>query len=51
MKIKFLAPQERKFSAWIGGSILSYLSTFQTMSISKAEYKESGVQIVHKKCF
>lgn len=28
MKIKVLAPPERKFSVWIGGSILSSLSTF-----------------------
>lgn len=35
MKIKVIAPPERKFSVWIGGSILSSLSTFQTMWISK----------------
>lgn len=29
MKIKILAPPERKFSVWIGGSILCSLSTFQ----------------------
>ena len=28
MKIKVLAPPERKYSVWIGGSILSSLSTF-----------------------
>uniref|UniRef100_A0A8D9AJB3 Actin, cytoplasmic 3 n=1 Tax=Cacopsylla melanoneura TaxID=428564 RepID=A0A8D9AJB3_9HEMI len=28
-KIKSIAPPERKFSVWIGGSILSSLSTFQ----------------------
>ncbi|GMH58271.1 hypothetical protein TrRE_jg7702, partial [Triparma retinervis] len=27
------------------------LSTFQQMWISKAEYDESGPQIVHRKCF
>ena len=37
--------------AWIGGSILSSLSTFQSMWISKAEYDESGPAIVHRKCF
>jgi len=31
MKIKVVAPAERKYSVWIGGSILSSLSTFQTM--------------------
>ncbi|KAH0452527.1 hypothetical protein IEQ34_019826 [Dendrobium chrysotoxum] len=29
MKIKVVAPPERKYSAWIGGSILASLSTFQ----------------------
>jgi len=51
MKIKVVAPPERKYSVWIGGSILSSLSTFQQMWISKAEYDESGPSIVHRKCF
>jgi len=51
MKIKVIAPPERKYSVWIGGSILSSLSTFQTMWITKAEYEESGPVIVHRKCF
>jgi len=51
MKIKIIAPPERKYSVWIGGSILSSLSTFQQMWISKEEYDESGPAIVHRKCF
>jgi actin len=51
MKIKVVAPPERKYSVWIGGSILSSLSTFQTMWITKSEYDESGPSIVHRKCF
>jgi actin beta/gamma 1 len=51
MTIKVVAPPERKYSVWIGGSILSSLSTFQQMWISKAEYDESGPSIVHRKCF
>jgi len=51
MKIKIVAPPERKYSVWIGGSILASLSTFQQMWISKEEYDESGPGIVHKKCF
>ncbi|KAM9987797.1 hypothetical protein ACTFIZ_003150 [Dictyostelium cf. discoideum] len=50
MKIKIIAPPERKYSVWIGGSILSSLSTFQQMWISKEEYDESGPSIVHRKC-
>lgn len=51
MKIKVVAPPERKFSVWIGGSILSSLSTFQAMWITRSEYDESGPTIVHRKCF
>jgi len=41
-KIKIIAPPERKYSAWIGGSILASLSTFQQMWISKQNYDENG---------
>jgi len=51
IKIKIIAPPERKYSVWIGGSILSSLSTFGQMWISKEEYYESGPAIVHKKFF
>jgi actin-related protein len=37
-KVKIISPQERKYSAWIGGSILASLSTFQGLWISKEEY-------------
>ena len=50
-KIKILAPPERKFSVWLGGSILASLSTFQTMWINKQEYDDSGPSIIHRKCF
>merc|ERR1712004_464915 len=42
VKVKIVAPPERKYSVWIGGSILSSLSTFQDMWITKDEYDESG---------
>jgi len=46
---KIVAPPERKYSVWIGGSILGSLATFEEMWITKAEYEESGVSIVHRK--
>ncbi|EGT40143.1 hypothetical protein CAEBREN_16949 [Caenorhabditis brenneri] len=48
----FYAPihTERKYGAWIGGSILGSLGTFQQMWVSKAEYDETGKVIVDKKC-
>merc|ERR1712061_732303 len=51
IKIKIIAPPERKYSVWIGGSTLASLSTFQQMWISKQEYDECGPSIVHRKCF
>jgi len=50
MTIKIIAPPERKYSVWIGGSILSSLSTFEEMWIKKEEYDEAGPSIVHRKC-
>uniref|UniRef100_A0A8C6U6T0 Actin alpha cardiac muscle 1a n=1 Tax=Neogobius melanostomus TaxID=47308 RepID=A0A8C6U6T0_9GOBI len=54
-EITALAPStmkiKRKYSVWIGGSILASLSTFQQMWISKQEYDEAGPSIVHRKCF
>ncbi|KAL6889974.1 Actin, gamma [Trichoderma evansii] len=51
IKVKIIAPPERKYSVWIGASILASLSTLQQMWISKQEYDESGPSIVHRKCF
>lgn len=52
-KTKISAPPsaaERRFSSWIGGSILGSLGTFHQMWISKQEYEETGRFIVDKKC-
>ncbi|EPB73931.1 Actin [Ancylostoma ceylanicum] len=51
VKVKIMAPPERKYSVWIGGSVLASLSTFQMMWITKSEYDEYGAAIVHRKCF
>jgi actin-related protein len=40
MKIKVVAPVERKYSTWIGGSILASLASFQSKWVSKQEYDE-----------
>lgn len=51
MSVRIIAPPERKYSVWIGGSILASLSSFNSMWITKQEYDETGAQIVHRKCF
>jgi actin len=50
MKVKVVAPPERKHFAWIGGSIQGCMSAFQTIWIAKEEYDEHGSAIVHRKC-
>lgn len=33
---------ERRYSSWVGGSILGCLGSFQQLWVSKQEYEESG---------
>nr|QGN00869.1 ActL2 [Drosophila azteca] len=51
MRIKIDAPAQRNFSVWLGGSILSSLSAFQHMWVTRADYDEVGSDIVNRKCF
>jgi len=48
--VKIIAPPERKYSVWIGGSILASLSAYEEVWVTKPEYDESGRSLVHKKC-
>jgi actin-related protein len=41
---------DRRFGAWIGGSVLASLGTFHQMWFSKQEYKQGGPQAVNTKC-
>eukprot|EP01084_Bolivina_argentea_P316958 549493_1 len=50
-KVNIVESSERKYSVWIGGSILASLSDFQQNFITKNEYDETGPHIVHRKCF
>ena len=50
-EVKVLAPKERKYSVWLGGSVLASLDTFNTMWVSKADYEENGAKIIHQRCF
>ncbi|URE13426.1 ACTIN, partial [Musa troglodytarum] len=50
MKIKVVAPPERKYSVWIGGSILASLSTFQqvrrVLSLLQSKHALQSLPIV-----
>ena len=49
LKAEVKAPKNRKYSAWIGGSIMTTLSTFKHMWLTKAEYQEGKGAIVASK--
>jgi len=49
-RINVIAPEDRAYSSWIGGSIIAALSTFQSSAISIQEYYEEGPSIISKKC-
>ena len=41
---------ERRFSSWVGGSILSSLGSFQQMWMSRQEFEEHGAIMIERKC-
>ncbi|OMJ90253.1 hypothetical protein SteCoe_7457 [Stentor coeruleus] len=49
MRVKVISLPERSFSTWIGGSILSSLSSFQNNWVTKDEYYENGISAVYRK--
>jgi len=42
-------PAERKFSVWMGGSILASLGSNHEMWMSKTEYEEHGAALISRK--
>jgi len=43
-KVVMGTPVERRFSVFIGGSILSNLGSFQQLWLTKQEYQEMGIE-------
>ena len=50
-KVKVNAPPERRYSSWIGASILSSLSSFDLRYFKLEDYDEEGPAFVHRKCY
>ncbi|KAJ3438625.1 actin [Anaeramoeba flamelloides] len=50
-QVKVHALPERKYLAWLGGSMLASLSTYGGMWISDQDYEESGPSVVHLKIY
>jgi actin len=46
MKVKIVAPPERKYAVWVGGSILASLATFPQMVITKDEFEEAELNLL-----
>ncbi|KAJ8981665.1 hypothetical protein NQ317_017286 [Molorchus minor] len=52
MRLKMIAANgtvERRFGAWVGGSILASIGTFQQMWMSLQEYQEAGKAQIDRK--
>ncbi|RXW13629.1 hypothetical protein EST38_g12227 [Candolleomyces aberdarensis] len=47
MTVSLAAPSDRHIATWLGGSILSSLSIFNQMLVTKEEYEEKGPSVVH----
>lgn len=48
VEVKVVAPPERRYSVWIGGSILASLKTFNKMWVTRKEYNDSGPKSVYR---
>ena len=51
MKLTLIAPNNRKFSCWIGGATVSSLKAFSRMWVTKKEMEEEGARILLNKGF
>ena len=48
VRVRVVAPPERKYMTWIGGSIIASLSTFQKTWFTKEQYDECGPMDIHR---
>ena len=49
INITLLAPKNRRFSCWMGGSTVSSLKAFNKMWISKKDFEEEGSRILFER--
>ena len=48
-RVRMFAPANREVSAWHGGSILSTVSSFKNVWVTKEEYNEQGIKCLYSK--
>jgi actin len=51
LPVRLSRPEHPTFSPWIGGSILTSLSSFEGNFVTYEDYNEHGPAIIHRKCF
>lgn len=51
VKVLVYAGGERRFSTWLGASVIASLPEFKDRLISRAEWDEEGSCVVHRKCW
>ena len=49
VQVQINSPLQRKFTVWIGGSILGSLEAFTNYFVTKKEWGECGSSIIHRK--
>ena len=49
-RVKVYNPVDRKYSVFLGGSVLASIPSFNQMWITREEFQEQGPSIVHRKC-
>ena len=45
---QIVASKERQISAWIGGSVVAQLPSFQDQLVLAEDYDEEGPELIHK---
>lgn len=49
VQLQLNAHEDRNYAAWIGGSVISQLSTFKNMLVTKQDYSELGDNIINQR--
>ncbi|XP_078497057.1 actin-related protein T2-like [Lissotriton helveticus] len=49
--VRITAPSDRNISTWVGGSIITSLTSFKQMWVTSSDYKEFGSSVVLRRCF
>ncbi len=47
--VNVIAMKERGYATWIGGSVISNLSSYQAVWIDRDLYQEAGAQVIHRR--